>query len=265
MAFPNSLDPRVDGIKYNPYYIQADATHTVTNNIPFNRRTVVVSAVITNSNDFVVLPALADVPNGHMIRLLCSAGSDFELRTKASSNEKINNVDSDATNNYKCTDGQVMTIIKVNNTAGWVAFALTNLGAQATAVVPNATSASASASRSPSASLSPSSSSSVSRSPSASLSPSASSSVSRSPSSSSSASLSPSASRSPSASLSPSSSASVSSSASLSPSSSASLSASASLSPSASESRSLSPSSSVSASSSTSPSASRSPSASSST
>lgn len=264
MAPLNGVIPKTDGLRFNPYYIQAAANENAgtLNFIPFNRKVIVVSGVTVDSNDYIVLPPLNTVPVGHEITILAQAGSDFELRTYAGSNEKINDTDSDGSNNYKIVDTHSITVVKMDNTAGWMAIELTKLGATVTAVVPNATSASSSASHSPSASLSPSSSASVSRSPSASLSPSSSASLSQSPSSSSSASQSPSASRSPSASLSPSSSASSSASASLSPSSSASSSASASLSPSASESRSLSPSSSKSPSPSISPSASMSPSAS---
>lgn len=247
MAFPNSLEPIVDGLGINPYYIQADDSVSSTNNIPWNRQVVIVSAVTNDANDFIVLPATGDIPNGHSITVYNAATSDCEVRTPASSNTKINNVDCDGSNEYFLTSGLVTKFVKVSNTQGWVAFALTKLGAQVTAVVPDAVSMSSSASKSPSASMSPSSSASGSMSPSASKSPSSSASRSMSPSSSSSASLSPSSSGSPSASLSPSSSASKSSSASLSPSSSASSSSSASLSPSSSASRSQSPSASASA------------------
>lgn len=244
MAFPNSLEPVVDGLGLNPYYIQADDSVSSTNQIPWNRHNIVVSAVTNDANDFIVLPAVASVPSGHTITVFCNAGNEFEVRTPAASNTKINNLDSDGTKEYGCTDTQIHRFVKVSNTQGWVAFALTKLGAQVAAVVPDDVASSSSAS------LSPSSSSSASKSPSASMSPSSSGSASLSPSSSSSASRSPSASQSPSASLSPSSSASASSSASLSPSSSASSSTSASLSPSSSasssSSASLSPSSSVS-------------------
>src|SRR3990167_8878499 len=193
-----SSQPILDGLRFNPYYIQAKANITpnasgvVVNAIPFNRNLIVVSGVTTDANDFIQLPLVADVPNGHKITIVCQAGSDFEMRTPATSDTKINNVDSDGTNEYFCRDNQTITIIKVDNTICWIAWALDSLGAQVTAVVPDAVSASASES------LSPSASASASRSPSASLSPSASSSASLSPSASASASQSPSASLSPS-------------------------------------------------------------------
>lgn len=232
--------PVLDGLRLTPYYIQADDAETVVNYIPFNRQVVVVSAITNNAQDYVSLPALSLVPNGHKITLF----SSVTCNVKSQSGEKINNVDSSGGDMFVANAGFTFTVVKMDNTAGWVAFALSTLGAQVTAVVVSSASlspsSSASASMSPSASLSPSSSASASRSPSASQSPSSSSSASRSPSSSASASLSTSASLSPSASQSPS--------ASLSPSSSVSvsLSPSASLSPSSSTSRSRSPSSSVS-------------------
>lgn len=239
MAFPDSLTPVVDGIQFHPYYIQAASTTSGTNYIPADRAAIVVSAA-ASAQAYVLLPALSEVPNGHKITLLASA----KCNVKSQSGEKINNVDSSGGDMFAIEVGQTFTIIKVDNTIGWVAWALDTLGAQVTAIVVSSASlspsASSSASMSPSASLSPSASPSRSQSPSASRSPSSSASASLSPSSSSSKSMSPSASLSPSASQSPS--------ASLSPSSSssASMSPSASLSPSSSASRSKSPSASVS-------------------
>ena len=96
-----------------------------------------VQAVTNDANDWIVLPSLASVPVGHTIRIACNAGGNFEMRTPASSNEKINTVDSDGTQEYLCTDTEVITITKVSATDGWVATAQTALGAIATAVVPD--------------------------------------------------------------------------------------------------------------------------------
>ena len=51
---------------------------------------VSVAAVTNDANDWIVLPSLADVPNGHEITILCNAGTAFEVRTPATSGEKIN-------------------------------------------------------------------------------------------------------------------------------------------------------------------------------
>lgn len=98
---------------------------------------VIVDGVTNDANDFVVLPSLADVPDGHEITLLCSAGANFELRTPAASNEEINSEDCDGTKEYLCTDTQIVKVVKISNTIGWMAHAFTAIGAVATAVVPD--------------------------------------------------------------------------------------------------------------------------------
>lgn len=96
-----------------------------------------VAAVTNNADDWIVLPPLANVPVGHTIKIACNAGGNFEMRTPASSNEKINTVDSDGTQEYLCTDTELITVTKVSDADGWVATAQTALGAIATAVVPD--------------------------------------------------------------------------------------------------------------------------------
>lgn len=141
----NSDSPVLDGVWFRPYLLKPAAANTgattdstsTGNSLPPTAKVGVVGAVTNDANDWITLPSLADVPNGHEIIILCSAGTNFEMRTPTSSNEKINNVDSDGTNEYLCTDTDVIRIIKVNNTAGWVAQSLTNLGAVRTAVIPD--------------------------------------------------------------------------------------------------------------------------------
>lgn len=141
----NSNSPVLDGIWFRPYLVKPAAANTgattdstsTGNSIPPTAKVAQVGAVTNDANDWITLPSLADVPNGHEILVLASAGGNFEMRTPASSNEKINNVDSDGTQEYLCTDTDVIRVIKVSNTAGWVAQSLTNLGAVRTAVVPD--------------------------------------------------------------------------------------------------------------------------------
>lgn len=95
-----------------------------------------VGAVTNDANDWIVLPAIADVPIGHTIRIACNAGGNFELRTPASSNTKINDVDADGTQEYLCTDTDLIIVTKRTST-GWVAQSITKLGAVRTAVVPD--------------------------------------------------------------------------------------------------------------------------------
>lgn len=141
-----SPSPTYDGIWFRPYIGKArnDNTGMTTdstssgNSIPPTAKSVYVSSVETNADDWITLPSLADVPNGHEITIIAQAASNFEMRTPATSNEKINNVDSDGTNEYLVTDTDIVLVRKVDNTAGWVAQSITKLGAVRTAVVPDA-------------------------------------------------------------------------------------------------------------------------------
>ncbi len=107
------------------------------NSIPVGYKAVAVGAVTNDANDFIVLPAIASISIGHQIVIACNAGGNFEMRTPASSNTKINDVDSDGSAEYLCTDTDVIIVTKATTT-GWVAQSLTKLGAVRTAVVPDA-------------------------------------------------------------------------------------------------------------------------------
>lgn len=136
MALANALYPSFKGVRFQPQTITADSAASTTNTIEKTRHAVTVSGVTNDANDFIVLPSLADVEVGHTIRIYAGAGSNFELRTPASSNEKINDVDSDGTQEYLVTDTHTVIIWKISSTA-WVAQSITKLGAVATAVVPD--------------------------------------------------------------------------------------------------------------------------------
>lgn len=112
------------------------ATETSGNAIPVGYSSVVVGAVTNDANDWIRLPAIASVPIGFTIVIACNAGGNFELRTPASSNTKINDVDSDGSQEYLCTDTDVV-IVRKATTTGWVAQSITKLGAVRTAVVPD--------------------------------------------------------------------------------------------------------------------------------
>jgi hypothetical protein len=140
MALPQGNNPTLDGIWFRPAVLTADdATPTVVgqNTIPMGCRSVNVTAVQNDANDWITLPALSSVPTGHRIVICCNAASNFELRTPATSNEKINNVDSDGTNEYLCTDTDVVIVTKMSDTAGWMAYEYTKLGAVVSAVIPD--------------------------------------------------------------------------------------------------------------------------------
>jgi hypothetical protein len=100
-------------------------------------RSVAVAANTNDANDFIVLPALASVPVGYTITVVSNAAG-HEVRTPASSNEKINNQDSDGTKEYAIASGsQVHRFTKISNTIGWMGQGFTALGAVVTAVVPD--------------------------------------------------------------------------------------------------------------------------------
>lgn len=145
MSTTNTDSPVLDGVWFRPYILKArnDNTGATTdsestgNSIPPTAKVAYVDTVETNADDWITLPSLADVPNGHEILVIAQAGANFEMRTPASSNEKINAVDADGSQEYLVTDTDIVRVIKVDNTSGWVAQSLTNLGAVRTAVIPD--------------------------------------------------------------------------------------------------------------------------------
>lgn len=137
MALSNSLNPSFVGINLVPQELTADDSASTLNTIEAGRVAVVVTGVTNDANDFIVLPSLADVSVGHQIRIACNAGSNFELRTPATSGEKINTVDSDGTQEYLCVDAEVVVLTKVSDTDGWTAVDLPALGGVGTATVPD--------------------------------------------------------------------------------------------------------------------------------
>lgn len=134
---PTSKNPRLRGVEYTATEILADDSDSNLNSIPPLTKSVKVTGVVNGVNDYVFLPPLNSCPDGHEIVLLCSAASNFELRTPASSAEEINSEDCDGTKEYLCTDTQVVKIVKINNTIGWMAHGYSAIGAVVTAVVPD--------------------------------------------------------------------------------------------------------------------------------
>lgn len=98
---------------------------------------VYVTDVTNNADDFVVLPSLADVPNGFTITMVGQAGANFEVRTPASSSEEINSEDCDGTKEYLFTNTQIHKFVKIDDTIGWMAHGFSAIGAVVTAVVPD--------------------------------------------------------------------------------------------------------------------------------
>ena len=138
MAISNSLTPKVNGIDLTPVILIAAASQGTGNSVPPLTQVVEVQGVATNADDFIVLPSLASVPNGHTILVIGSAGSNFEVRTPATSAEEINSEDCDGTKEYLFTDTQLVYFVKIDNTIGWMGHGFTAIGAVAAAVVPDA-------------------------------------------------------------------------------------------------------------------------------
>jgi hypothetical protein len=98
---------------------------------------VLVSDQTTDANDFIVLPPLADTPNGFTITVTSNAGGNFEVRTPADSDEEINSENCDGTKEYLFTNTQIHRFIKIDDTIGWMAYGYSALGTAVTAVVPD--------------------------------------------------------------------------------------------------------------------------------
>lgn len=137
MSQVDGLFTRGKGLLLETQVVKPAATNTLLNTVQPGVTQVEVTTVTNDANDWITLPSLASVPNGHTITILCNAGGNFEMRTPASSNEKINNIDSDGTQEYLCTDTQVVEVTKMSNTAGWMAHGFSRLGAVVTAVIPD--------------------------------------------------------------------------------------------------------------------------------
>jgi len=117
--------------------VTPDDSQSATNTISAGTNCVDVQAVTNDANDFIVLPSLADVPVGHQIMILCNAGGNFELRTPSASAEEINSEDCDGTKEYLCTNTEVIRIVKISDTVGWMGNAWSAIGTAVAAVVPD--------------------------------------------------------------------------------------------------------------------------------
>lgn len=122
---------------FKPIRLVADDSESSLNSIPANAKVVTVSGVTNDANDFIYLPPLNDCNDGHEILIINGGSSNYELRTPASSAEEINSEDCDATKEYLMTNTELVKVIKIDSTIGWMAHGYTAIGAVATAVVPD--------------------------------------------------------------------------------------------------------------------------------
>lgn len=132
-----NITPDLEGFHLKPVRLTADDADSSLNSIPPRAKVVTVEGVSNNANDWITLPRLASVPDGHQIMVIGSAGSNFEVRTPASSAEEINSEDCDGTKEYLFTDTQIHYFTKIDNTIGWMGNGYSAIGAVVTAVVPD--------------------------------------------------------------------------------------------------------------------------------
>jgi hypothetical protein len=136
MSISNGLNPHLYGLTLESVTLTPAAAASVVNSIPASVRVVRLGANVNDVNDFTVLPALSSVPNGHQITIIAGAANS-EVRTPASSGEKINAEDCDGTKEYLLTATQIHTFTKIDSTIGWMGEGRTAIGAYATAVIPD--------------------------------------------------------------------------------------------------------------------------------
>lgn len=137
MALSKGKYPDFEGLTFTPVTLLPNSSQGTGNSIPPEVKVVALGANVNDVNDFTVLPSLASVPVGHTITILAGTAANSELRTPASSNEKINNEDSDGTKEALLTAGNVYTVTKLQGTAGWMLEGRTAIGAFQTAIVPD--------------------------------------------------------------------------------------------------------------------------------
>ncbi len=136
MAIANGLNPHLYGLTLEAVTLTPAAAQSSVNTIPPTVRSVRLGANVNDVNDFTVLPNLSSVPSGHTITIIAGAANS-ELRTPASSNEKINAEDSDGTKEALLTATNVYTVTKIDNTIGWMLEGRTAIGAYQTAIIPD--------------------------------------------------------------------------------------------------------------------------------
>lgn len=118
-------------------YAEATATADglTTGLIPRGARFVQVTAG-GDANAIITLPAMNADDAGYQVWGRIGA-TGCEIRTPAASNVKINNVDADGSNEYALPANCTFLALYVGVTPGWIIIHFTNLGALATAVVPD--------------------------------------------------------------------------------------------------------------------------------
>ncbi len=117
------------GAQSTPLDRTANTTSQAGSLITAGTRIVEVTAVAGAATDFVVLPVGV---LGERVTIIATVAC--ELRTIAASNDEINEVDSDGTQEYQMTAGDIVDLICVEAGARWTAVSHTILGAAKTIV-----------------------------------------------------------------------------------------------------------------------------------
>jgi len=138
MALSKGKYPNFEGMTLEPVVLLPNSAQGTGNSVPPEVRVVSVGANVNGVNDFIVLPSVASVPNGHEITVYCNAAG-MEIRTPSGSAEEINSEDCDGTKEYTVPAGsQIHIFRKIDNTIGWMGQGFTAIGAVVTAIIPDA-------------------------------------------------------------------------------------------------------------------------------
>jgi len=136
MALSQGKRPLFEAVQVKAFSLTPDDSESALNIIEAGVTSVRLGANVTGVTDFVTLPSLASVEDGHVVTIVAGA-ANCEVRTPAGSDEEINSENSDGTKEYLLTATQIHRFTKIDNTIGWMGQGFTAIGAVATAVVPD--------------------------------------------------------------------------------------------------------------------------------
>ena len=136
MALSQGKRPLFEAVQVKAFSLTPDDSESALNIIEAGVTAVRLGANVNGVTDFVTLPSLASVEDGHVVTIVAGA-ANCEVRTPAGSDEEINSENSDGTKEYLLTATQVHRFTKIDNTIGWMGQGFTAIGAVATAVIPD--------------------------------------------------------------------------------------------------------------------------------
>jgi len=136
MALSQGKRPLFEAVQVKAFSLTPDDSESALNIIEAGVTAVRLGANVNGVTDFVTLPSLASVEDGHVVTIVAGA-ANCEVRTPAGSDEEINSENSDGTKEYLLTATQIHRFTKIDNTIGWMGQGFTAIGAVATAVVPD--------------------------------------------------------------------------------------------------------------------------------